>query len=72
MEDRIRVPRSHFRADGRPKIRYPTRTIARRMARKATKAGKGSPTGRLGAYLCPTCSGYHVGGGTPQEPNETY
>jgi hypothetical protein len=48
------TPRSCFRADGSPKVRY----SRKRDAERAAFWCEGRP---VAAYRCPTCKGWHIG-----------
>jgi hypothetical protein len=57
---------SHWREDGRPKVRYPTQRDALLAA-----DDRGQEAGvDLGVYRCPFCDGWHMGkrGGRSPEP----
>jgi hypothetical protein len=49
---------SHWRRDGQPKARYATQGEALSAAEEV-RAELGT---RLGAYECPYCQGWHMGG----------
>jgi hypothetical protein len=51
----VRLP--HWRADGKPKVRYPTEAEAHK-AGFAYRLEHGSD---LGAYECEYCGGWHLG-----------
>ncbi len=48
---------SHWRGDGRPKVRYPTRQDALVAAEERSREW-GS---KLGVYECAFCGGWHMG-----------
>ena len=49
--------RSHLRADGRPKVAYPTLSEAAAAAHARSAPGRV----RFVAYRCPHCSAFHLG-----------
>lgn len=52
----LAIDASHWRGDGRPKVRYPTRTDALVAAGERSKdAGT-----ELGVYECAYCGGWHM------------
>jgi hypothetical protein len=54
---RLGVDGSHWRADGRPKVRYPSQAAALSAAdERRDEAG-----GELNTYRCDFCGGWHMG-----------
>ena len=51
--------RDHWRADGRPKVRFPTQDAANRSALRL-RLEEGAD---LDPYWCQFCGGWHLGGG---------
>lgn len=51
------IDSSHWRRDGRPKVRYPTRADAL-VAADDRSRDAGAP---LDVYECPFCGGWHMG-----------
>jgi hypothetical protein len=49
--------RDHWRADGRPKVRFRTREEANRSSLRL-RLEEGAD---LDPYLCPFCDGWHLG-----------
>lgn len=53
----LRLDSSHWRRDGEPKVRYPSRGDALNAAAERTsEAGT-----TLSVYHCPYCRGWHMG-----------
>ncbi len=52
------ILRDHWRADGRPKTRFPTQDAANRSALRL-RLEEGAD---LDPYLCQFCGGWHLGG----------
>jgi len=53
----LSIDSTHWRADGRPKVRYPTQSSAQAAAaERSAEAGS-----LLGVYLCAFCHGWHMG-----------
>lgn len=52
-------------ADGKPKVAYPYRDVAREAAREMNRRYR--PTPRVAAYKCSKCQQFHVGR-QPSEP----
>ena len=48
---------SHWRRDGRPKVRYPSQA----EALSAAEERSGEAGGPLQVYRCPYCSDWHMG-----------
>ena len=51
-----RGPNAHVGADGYPKVGYPTRKVARKIARRVWSAR----SVELFAYRCGECPGWHL------------
>lgn len=59
----LSVPSSHWREDGSPKNRYPSRADALAVA-----ADRAAETGlRFGAYRCDYCDDWHIGRQLPPD-----
>jgi len=58
----VSVSGSHWRADGAPKARFPTRADAERVA--AARAS--THDADLGVYRCSFCAAWHLGGADPR------
>jgi hypothetical protein len=57
VERPLSVSSSHWRADGQPKVRYPSeREAALAAADQSLEAGV-----TLGVYQCSFCQGWHMG-----------
>ena len=53
----LAVDSSHWRSDGQPKVRYPTRADALAAAGERSREAGAS----LGVYRCAFCAGWHMG-----------